>query len=404
MSSRLTFQRKAVTVFLAIALSLAASAAWGAPKAQPVPKKPQAPDLNLKSASVVLMEAASGQIIYEKDPHERRHPASVTKVMTLVLVFDALREGKITLDDEVEASPSATRLGGTQIWLEVGERMKVSDLLKAVAIASANDASVALAEHVAGTEEGFVAMMNEKAQELGMKNTHFANPHGLDANDHYTTAHDLALLSRYATSQPELVQLTSIYRDKLKGNRDKEIDLDNRNKLVRFYQGADGLKTGWTTGANYTLAATAKRGETRMIATIMGAPDAGTRMAEARKMLDFGFASFHSILVAKGGEAFGSPVRVKRGVPDRLTAVLAQDFLVTVRRGQDKGLVSEVELPPGVEAPVAQGQVLGYLVVKKDGIEAGRAPLVAPVPVARAGYFRLTWEILWDVLWPGSGR
>lgn len=396
MRPEVTFKRKAVVFFMVLTLSLAGSTgAWGAPKT--------APALDLKSTSIVLMDAASGQVIYEKNPHERRHPASVTKVMTLVLVYDALRDGKISVEDEVEASTKATRLGGTQIWLEPGERMKAGELLKALAIASANDASVALAEHVAGTEEAFVELMNQKAAELGMRNSHFANPHGLDADDHYTTAYDLALLSRYATSIPDLIQLTSIYRDKLKGNRLKEMDLDNRNKLVRFYQGADGLKTGWTTGANYTLAATAKRGETRMIATIMGAPTADVRMAEARKLLDLGFASFHSVLMGRKGEVYGDPIRVKRGVPDRLTAVLAQDFLVTVRKGQEKGLVMGIELSPVVDAPVIEGQVMGYLVVKRDDREMGRSPLIAAVPASKAGYLRLTWEFLWDVLWT-SGR
>lgn len=396
--------RRAVCFLLVLALGLTASVAWGAPRNTPNPQSPETNVISLKSSSAVLLDAASGQVIFEKNAHERRHPASVTKVMTLVVAFEALQERLVSLNDEVQASPNATGLGGTQIYLEPGERMRLEETLKAVAIASANDAAVALAEHVAGTEEAFVEMMNQKARQLGMVNTHFVNPHGLDADDHYTTAYDLALLSRYAASIPDLVKLTSVYRDKLFGNRKQPFDLDNRNKLVRFYQGADGLKTGFTSKAGYTLAATALRGGTRMIATIMGAPTFEVRMAEARKLLDFGFATYQSVLVARKGEAFGNAVRIKGGLPDRLTAVLDKDFLATIRKGQEKGMITETELPLAVDAPVAEGQIIGYLVVKKDDREIGRAPLVAPFPASRAGYFRTLWNFFWDVLRPASEK
>lgn len=388
-----------VAATAALPLPLAAPAAAQA-AAAPAAPKPAAPPIVIDSPSAVLMDAASGQILYEKDAHVKRNPASVTKIMTLVLAFEALEQGRITLNEEVTASQYATSFGGTQIFLSPGEKFTMADMLKAIAVGSANDASMAVAEHIAGSEQAFVEMMNQKAAQLGMKNTHFANPHGLDHPDHYTTAYDLALLSRYATTKPDLLKLTGIYLDQIQGNRKKPFELANFNKLVRFYEGADGLKTGFTHQAMYTIAATAKRGNTRMIAVIMGADSAPDRNADASKLLNYGFANYTTVAVVQAGQGAGDPVRVHRGKTEMITAVPRQTLAVTVRKGQEKSLKEEIQMLPGIVAPVRAGQVLGQLIVKQDGKEVGRVDLVAPEDVPQASFFALTWRFLVGSLWP----
>lgn len=312
--------------------------------------------------------------------------------MTLLLAFEAIEQGRVKLTDEVVASPEAASLGGTQIWLEPGERMTVSDLLQAVAVASANDASQALAEFVGGSSEGFVEVMNRRAAELGMKDTHFANAHGLDQDGHYTSAYDLALLSREAVRHPDLLKLTSVYDTTVTlGNRSKPNRLTNRNRLVRFYDGADGLKTGMTDAAKYSLAATAKRGSSRFITVIMGSPTPTARQNEAIKLLNLGFASYTSVPLARAGAPVGEPVRVVRGTKDRVTATVPSDFGVAVRKGQEKKVKTEVALPQSVVAPLEKGAAVGEMIVTLDGKELTRTPLVAAEAVSRATLFRTLW-------------
>ncbi|MGE5591828.1 MAG: D-alanyl-D-alanine carboxypeptidase family protein [Bacillota bacterium] len=376
-----------VAASLLVSAPLPAVAATGG-----TPAAPPAPALTLESPSAVLMEATSGQVLFEKDAHERRPPASVTKVMTLLLAFEAIEQGRIKLTDEVVASPEAASLGGTQIWLEPGERMKVSDLLQAVAVASANDASQALGEFVGGSAEGFVDLMNRRAQELGMNDTHFANPHGLDQEGHYTSAYDLALLSRAAVRYPELLKLTAVYDTTVNlGNRSKPVRLTNRNRLVRFYDGADGLKTGMTDTAKYCIVATARRGASRFIAVIMAAPTPTVRQNEVTKLLNLGFATYASVPLVRTGEPVGQPVRVVRGTRDRVVATVPQDFGVAVRKGQEKKVKTQTVLPPSVQAPLAKGDRVGELVVTLDGKELARTPLVAAEGIPRATLLRTFW-------------
>lgn len=353
---------------------------------------PSGPQLTLESPSAILVEATSGQVLVEKDAHARRSPASITKVMTLLLAFEAIEQGRIKASDEVVAGPDASALGGTQIWLEPGERMKVADLLQAVAVASANDAAQALADYVGGSAEGFTDMMNKRAEELGMKDTHFANPHGLDQEGHYTSAYDLALLAREAVKHPELTKLTSVYDTTVNlGSRSKPVRLTNRNRLVRFYDGADGLKTGMTDTSKYCIVATAKRGATRFIAVILGAATPTIRQNEATKLLNTGFATYASVPLARGGETIGQPVRVVRGLSDRVPATVATDFGVAVRKGQEKKVKTQVTLPANVAAPLEKGQKVGEMVVTLDGKEIARVPLVAASAVPRANFFRSLW-------------
>lgn len=352
-----------------------------------------------KSQSLVLMDAASGQVLYAKNPDERRHPASVTKVMTLSVAYDALQAGQISWDDEAETSLAAQKLGGTTVFLEAGERVTVRNLMRAIAIASANDASLVLAEHIAGSEAAFADLMNEKAARLGMVNTHFVNPHGLDHDNHYTTAYDLALLARHvALHQPELLEFTKVFHDYFEHNNGRRTDMANFNRLVTLYDGADGLKTGFTAKAGYTLAATAQRGGTRLIATVMGAPTPADRQSEAMRLLDYGFAHFVSVPVADAGTVLAE-VQVLRGLHDRVAAVLPEAVALTQRRGQELPVEQSVELTAvRVPAPVQQGDVLGYLVVTA-GDEERRIPVVAAADVPRAGAIRLFWRYLTGAFW-----
>ncbi len=377
------------------ALGATSGSGGPAPSGTPAPDTapaPAGPQLVLESPSAILVEATSGQVLVEKDAHARRSPASVTKVMTLLLTFEAIEQGRIKASDEVVAGPDAAALGGTQIWLEPGERMKVSDLLQAVAIASANDAAQALADFVGGSAEGFVEMMNRRALELGMKDTHFANAHGLDQEGHLTSAYDLALLAREAVRHEALTKLTSVYDTTVNlGSRSKPVRLTNRNRLVRFYDGADGLKTGMTDSSKYSIVATARRGGTRFIAVILGAATPTIRQNEATKLLNTGFATYASVPLARSGEIIGQPVRVVRGLTDRVPATVAQDFGVAVRKGQEKKVKTQVTLPANVVAPLARGAKLGEMAVTLDGKEIARVPLVAAEAVPRANFFRSLW-------------
>lgn len=369
------------------------------PQAQPGQKAstaPPAPALQLKSPSAVVMAEGSDQVIFAKEPHQRRHPASVTKVMTLIVAMDAIKQGKMKLADTVTISAAAASLGGTQAFLEMGETVTVADLLKAIAVGSANDGAVAIAEHVAGSHEGFVEMMNVKARELGMADSQFRNATGLDADGHFTSAYDVALMSRYLVSQhPEVLRLTSIYLDAMPHVGRNPTELLNRNRLVRFYQGADGLKTGWTESAGYSVSATAKRGGTRIVAVILGAPDANVRQEEVWKLLDFGFAQYASVTLAEPNASFGL-VSVYRGREERVTAVPPRLFVVSVPKADRNKVQLRTELFPVVEAPVAKGQVVGKAVAVVEGRPVATLDLVAAAAVERLRF--------WEALMRSTGR
>ncbi len=344
--------------------------------------------VNLSAAAAVLMDAASGRVILEKNAHERREPASVTKLMTLVLVFDAIANGQISLDDKVQVSDHAASLGGSQIYLEPGEEMTVRDLVIAVAVHSANDASVALAEYVAGTEEAFVERMNQKAKELQMNDTVFVNSHGLDLpgqTPNITSAYDLALLSRYAVRFPELLKYTGMWEYYIR-QPPKQQWLVNRNRLVRFYPGADGLKTGFTDQAGHCLAATAARGGLRFIAVVLGAPTSSARFAEAVSLLNYGFANFSPLPVIKAGEV-ATTLPVARGEPASLRLVAAEDLTVAVPKGAKTDVQQVITMASDVVAPVKAGQVMGQLAVTAGGQELGRVALVAAEDVRRLGWW-----------------
>ncbi|MEB3102759.1 D-alanyl-D-alanine carboxypeptidase family protein [Ferviditalea candida] len=346
-------------------------------------------NLNLapNAKSAILMDEDTGTVIYEKNSHDRLPPASITKIMTMLLVMEAVDQGKIKLDDKVTASEHAASMGGSQIFLEPGEEMTVRELLKGVAMASGNDASVALAEKIGGTEEMFVQMMNEKAQQLGMKDTHFANSNGLPAADHYSSAYDIALMSRELLKYQGVTEFTGKYQDYLRQNTDRPFWLVNTNKLVRFYSGADGLKTGYTSQAKFCLAATAKRGNFRVVSVVMGEPNTKTRNAEVAHMLNYAFSQYTNLPIFKAGEKIGS-ITVEKGDPVNIPLVAKHQYSMLVKKGENpEQFRHELNIDENLKAPIQLGQQVGKLEIYKDDKLVKEFPIESPVEVKRAGWW-----------------
>lgn len=348
----------------------------------------RAVELELSAPSAILMEKSTGEILYEQNSHEKLPPASVTKVMTLLLVMEALADGRIAWDDTVTASAAAAAKGGSQIYLEENEQLPLTEMLKAVVVASANDCACALAEHIAGSESAFAAMMNARAEALGMTDTHFVNCTGLDdgadASEHRTTAYDIALMSRELLRHEEIKKYTTIWMDTV---RNGQFGLANTNKLVRFYDGTTGLKTGFTAAAGYCLAASAERGGMELIAVVMHCDTSAHRFEAAKAMLNYGFSSY--ALAQPPADVQIPSVPVVLGHEEAVTPVLREAKPVLIDKSLAAQLSSEVSVDPAVTAPVEKWQRLGTLTMRTgDGVIA-ELPLVAPEAVAR-----LTW---WDV-------
>lgn len=343
-------------------------------------------DIPLSVPSAILMEKETGEILYELNSHERLAPASVTKVMTMLLVVEAVEGGKLMLDDTVTATANATAKGGSQIFLKEGEQMSVDTLLKCVAVASANDAAVALAEHIAGSEDAFVAMMNERAAELGMKDTVFSNCTGLPTEgEHLTTAYDIAVMSRELIRHDMIKSYTKIWMDSIRGG---EFGLSNTNKLVRFYQGATGLKTGFTQEAGYCVAATAERDGVEFIAVVMHGESSDARFESAKVLLNHAFANY-TLVNAMPDEAL-PPVAVALGEAGYVQPVTAQSPKLLLTKSEAAGVTKAVELLESVEAPVQPGQELGRLILTAaDGTELASVPLVADCAVEKLGWWKI---------------
>ena len=338
--------------------------------------------LEVAGKSALLMDAATGTVLYEKNAHEALPPASVTKIMTMLLIMEAIDSGKIRWEDTVTASEAAAAKGGSQIYLKVGETMSVSDMVKSIAVSSANDCACAMAEHIAGSEEAFVAQMNQRAAELGMQDTHFVNCTGLDdgenAGQHRTSAHDIALMSRQLLKDhPNIKKFTTIWMDTI---RNGTFGLSNTNKLVRFYQGATGLKTGFTSGAGYCLSASAQREGMELIAVVMGADTSASRNAACKQLLDYGFANYALVQPElKDPE----PVNVKLGKANTVSAVLGKSQGLLIDKAQKSSVAMELSIDSSVTAPVSQGQRLGTLTLKAGEQVLQEVPLVAEEAVER---------------------
>jgi len=352
-------------------------------------------DLEINAKSVVLLEPKTGKILYEKNAHEKLAPASITKIMSLLLVMEAIEAGNLTLDTVISASEHACSMGGSQIWLEPNEAMTIHELLKASFVASANDATVALGEAVAGSEESFVAMMNNRAKELGMNDTNFVNATGLDADGHVTSAYDVALMSAALISHELVKNYSTIWMDSL---RDGKIGLVNTNKLVRFYEGATGLKTGTTSQAGSCLAATAERNEMELVAVVMGSPNSNDRFNGARKLLDYGFAnwSFLSVIV---NEENLTPIPVTGGTALSVDISANEIKSILVPKGKRDSVAQELTIETELAAPVRKGQQVGVSRIVLDGEELGAISITAVEDVNKMTFFVALSRILKCVLY-----
>lgn len=352
--------------------------------------------LSLDAKSCILMEASTGRVLYESNADEALAPASVTKIMSILLVMEAIKSGKLSMTDTVCVSEYAASMGGSQVYLEPGEEMSVEEMLKCVIIASANDATVALAEHVAGSEEAFVAQMNARAAELGMENTHFVNTNGLDdapdAESHLTSARDIAIMSKeLIVNHPEIFKFTTTWMDSIRGGA---FGLTNTNRLVRFYRGATGLKTGSTSKAGFCISATATRDGMSLIAVIMGSPTRDVRNEAAKTLLDYGFANY-SVYCSEGGDAGSVPVT--GGVADSVAAEYGP-FSAVLKKGQEKNVTENITLQPSVAAPVKAGDAVGTVTYTIDGEVIGETTVTASSDVAKIGYFGVVYKILLGLL------
>ena len=350
-----------------------------------------AADLPVTSRAALLMEKTTGQVLFAQNEHEALEPASVTKVMTLLLTMEAIDSGTIAYDDVVTVSAYAAGMGGSQVFLAEGEQITVEELLKAVCVASGNDAAAALAEQVAGTAELFVEKMNRRAAELGMNDTHFVNCTGLTAEGHVTSAYDIALMSReLILRHPDIRRFTTIWMDTIRGGT---FQLANTNKLIRFYDGATGLKTGYTASAGYCISATAERDGMELIAVIMKAPDKDTRSSDAKALLSYGFAAY--TLAPAAPEEPLPPVPVAMGTQDAVQPMLeTPEATVLLEKAAAGGLTREVRLEPSVAAPVTAGQVLGELTLKSGGDTVLTVPLTAGEDVARRSWGQIFTSLL----------
>ena len=350
-----------------------------------LPLQAEAAALEVAGKSAVLMDAATGTVLYESNSHEALAPASVTKVMTMLLIMEAIDSGKIGWDDSVTASEAAAAKGGSQIYLKVGESMTVSDMVKSIAVSSANDCACAMAEHLSGSEGAFVEQMNQRAKELGMNDTNFVNCTGLDdapdAVNHKTSAYDIALMSReLLKNHPDIKKFTTIWMDTVRGGA---FGLANTNKMVRFYDGCTGLKTGFTSGAGYCLSSSAQRDGLELIAVVMGAKTSQERFAACKSMLDYGFANFALYTPALQE---GASVPVVLGKMNSVNAIPGDSTALLVKKGQLSSVTSEVALEENITAPVSRGQRLGTLTIKSGEQVLSQVPLVAETAVERLGW------------------
>ncbi len=358
-----------------------------------MPVSARAVDLEIPAKSALLMDVETGTVLYASNEHEPLAPASVTQVMTMLLSMEAIDAGRIGWEDTVTASETAAAKGGSQIYLKVGETMTVADMLKSIAVSSANDCACAMAEHLAGSESAFVEMMNVRARELGMNDTHFVNCTGLDddaaAAEHRTSAYDIALMSReLLKNHPDIKKYTTIWMDTV---RDGAFGLSNTNKLVRFYQGATGLKTGFTSGAGYCLSASAQRDGMELIAVVMGCTTSQERFNACKAMLDYGFAGFAVIQPELTGSA---QIPVKLGTAELVAAELGQKDAMLIDKAQKSLVTTQIELTEEVTAPVSKGQRLGTMTVKAGDQILSQIPLVAAEAVDRLSWGQVFLRVL----------
>ena len=350
-------------------------------------------NIQLECGSAILIEQATGQILYEHNIHEKLRPASVTKIMSILLIMEQIHNGNLSLTDSISCSENATSMGGSQIWLDTRETLTVEEMLKAICVVSANDCVVAMAEHIAGSEEAFVQMMNNKAKEIGMNDTTFKNCHGIDEDGHVTSSYDITLMSKELLNKyPEVTKYTTIWMDSL---RDGKSELVNTNKLIRNYKGATGLKTGSTSLALYNLSASATRDGLSLIAVIMKAPTTKIRFEEAQKLLDYGFANFSFKEFGKKGEEVGT-LQVNKGVTQQISAILEEDAGTLVEKNKEKNITQNLTLEEKIDAPVKKGQKLGEITFTLEGKTLSTINIIAQEDVEKINLFNMTKQICYS--------
>ncbi|MCM3236883.1 D-alanyl-D-alanine carboxypeptidase [Heyndrickxia oleronia] len=339
--------------------------------------------------SAILIERDTGSILYDKNSHEKLPPASMTKIMTMILIMEALEQNKLSMNEKVRTSEYAASMGGSQIFLETGEEMTVEEMLRGISIGSANDASVAMAEKIAGSEEEFVDMMNKKVKELGLKDTKFQNATGLPEKDHYSSAYDMAMMAKELLRHENITKFTGTYESYLRESTDKKFWLVNTNKLVKFYPGVDGLKTGFTNEAKFCLTATAKKNGMRVVAVVFGAPSTKVRNAQVSKMLDYAFAKYVTHPIYKKGQSLAE-VKVSKGDTKKIQALTSEPISVLTKKGEKiESIQKTIKLNENLKAPVKKGDKIGTITIKKDGKVLAKSNLIASKDVKQAGWWKL---------------
>ena len=354
--------------------------------------------LSVSSKSAILMDVGSGQILYEKNAHDKLPPASVTKVMTMLLICEALDSGKITLDDSVQISENAASMGGSQIFLEAGEVQKVDTLLKGIAVASANDGCVAMAEYIGGSVESFVDMMNAKAKELNMKDTNFVNTNGLPVDNHYTSAHDIAIMSRELLKHDVISKYLTTWMDQVVvGKKQITVGLANTNKLIKHYQGATGVKTGFTQQAKYCLSASAKRGDTHLVAVTLGAETSPERFKDATSLLNFGFANYESVKLCSKNDNIAT-LTLDKADEQKINLVAKEDLSVLIKKGGDKDFTRKIKVNENPTIPIKKGTNLGYVEIYQGKTLVGKVDLVNTKDIQKASYLKMLQRVIDEML------
>lgn len=361
--------------------------------------KIKAEDINLaqNAKSAIIIEPTTGKILFEKNSHEKLHPASMTKMMSMLLIMEAIDNKEITWDEMVTVSENASKMGGSQILLETGEQMSVRDLLKGIAIASGNDAVVAMAEKISGTEDEFVKRMNEKAKQLKLNDTNFKNPHGLDDANHYSSAYDMALIAKELSKHEKIFEFTSIYEEYLRKNTDKEIWLVNTNKLVKFYDGVDGFKTGYTKEAGYCLTASAKKNNLRIITVVMGEEDSKIRNKETTEMLDYAFANYTLETIIPKTEVL-KKFPINKGKQKYVDIVPVEDVTVLNKKSNKKIKTDHTLYIKNLNAPIKKGDVVGYLTLEENGRRTKRINVTVKENIKKANIIDIYLRFLKDIL------
>ena len=354
--------------------------------------------LSVSSKSAILMDVGSGQILYEKNAHDKLPPASVTKVMTMLLICEALDSGKITLDDSVQISDNAASMGGSQIFLEAGEVQKVDTLLKGIAVASANDGCVAMAEYIGGSVESFVDMMNAKAKELNMKDTNFVNTNGLPVDNHYTSAHDIAIMPRELLKHDVISKYLTTWMDQVVvGKKQITVGLANTNKLIKHYQGATGVKTGFTQQAKYCLSASAKRGDTHLVAVTLGAETSPERFKDATSLLNFGFANYESVKLCSKNDNIAT-LTLDKADEQKINLVAKEDLSVLIKKGGNKDFTRKIKVNENPTIPIKKGTNLGYVEIYQGKTLVGKVDLVNTKDIQKASYLKMLQRVIDEML------